>query len=188
MIAEPSTTSEFGPRVARPESSKGVARSVLATPIAKPLGVPPTLRACHSPPNRPGLTPGFTLVEVAVAATMLAALLALVTQMMVVVRAARRNTDRQFSAQLAADNLLERISSLPWESIEPDANFAKLLDTTFVDSLGDRQWSATVAVENAPVVSKRITVTVLRKAGDGADVPVRLTAWVFRRSENGEST
>ena len=51
---------------------------------------------------------------------------------------------------------MERISSLPWEAIEPEADFAELLDTTFVDSLRDRDWNATVAVETVAALAQKI--------------------------------
>ena len=122
---------------------------------------------------------GFTIVELAVAVAMIATLLALVAEMIVFARVARRTVQQQAAVQQTADNLLERIISLPWEAIQTDADFTESLPDAFNDSPAGLSWEVVVVEETDPVPAKRITVRVTRPARNGrAQPPVRLTAWI----------
>ncbi len=128
--------------------------------------------------------PGFTIVEVLIATAMLATLFALVGEMIVFSHVAQRKMGEQVAAQQMADNLLERISGLSWASIQPGADFAKLLPVAFTDELSEVTWDVTVTEEREPMPAKRIALRVVRPTVNGRASPtVRLTAWIYAPKE-----
>ncbi|MBN1851282.1 MAG: prepilin-type N-terminal cleavage/methylation domain-containing protein [Pirellulales bacterium] len=128
----------------------------------------------------PGRT-GFTLVELAVAIAMVAALLALVGEMIVFARLASRTMQQQAALDQDADNLLDRITGLPWETIQPGADFSDSLPRAFIDGLAGLTWDVVVTEETDPILAKRITVRLSRPVRGNREQPtVRLTAWLYQ--------
>jgi hypothetical protein len=130
---------------------------------------------------------GFTLVELAGAVFVLGATMALTVQVLGWVAAERRTALRRQWALREADNLLERITSLPYDRVATAAiDRLKADGNRHVErELPGGHLDVQVAERATPAPAKQIVVEVHWRARSGGEVaPVRLTAWVYDRGGN----
>jgi hypothetical protein len=94
----------------------------------------------------------------------------------------RRAADRRLWAVQSAANVVERVTSEPFDRVTADRARSVAAGTKAGDVLPGAAWE--VSVENdpgAPVAAKKVAVRLSWKDKAGnAESPVRLTAWVYR--------
>jgi Tfp pilus assembly protein PilV len=148
------------------------------------------------PPQAARGRAAMTMFEVAVAAAMLAVFLVSATRVMATLSAQQRAAERHALALQAANNLLEEFSNRSWQALTPQAadewSAKALLETK---DLPGATLSAAVVDQSAPVVAKRVSVSLAWQTPGGRPAaPIRLTAWVYpsgqvestEQSENDE--
>jgi prepilin-type N-terminal cleavage/methylation domain-containing protein len=123
---------------------------------------------------------GFTLVEVAVAATLLAALLATSVHMLRVLSDHQRTAGRRSVALEAIQAVAEQVSNLPLDQLSQDAAQQVPIPAPIARYLPGAKLAVSVADETTPVISKRIAIELTWTNLNGEPAaPARLTAWVF---------
>jgi type II secretory pathway pseudopilin PulG len=130
--------------------------------------------------GKTGLRGGFTVTECLVAAAMLAAVMALAAQLFIWDAQQRREAWKRQVAQQEAANVLERLSSLPIESLAADQLEALELSPEARTWLPDGTLAVSATEITAPRPGKRILVEVQWGTPNGAaHAPVRLIGWAF---------
>jgi len=96
----------------------------------------------------------------------------------------RQASDRRIWALTEAQNTLERVSALPWESLDETGLAPLKLDEATAARLPEGRLNVAVKQVEGPPPAKRVTVTLLWKNRAGADeAPVRLTTWIYRKGD-----
>jgi hypothetical protein len=124
------------------------------------------------------------LIEAVGALMLLAIIMGLTVELMQSVSEGRRAADRRIWAITEAQNTLERVSSLPWDSLD-ESNLVPLkLDEATAARLPSGRLQVAVAEVEGPPPAKRVTVTLVwRHRGGSDEKPVRLTTWVYRKGD-----
>lgn len=124
---------------------------------------------------------GFTLVEVSAAAAILALCMALTVQVVGWVGAERRIAARRQWALREADNLMERLTIRPWESLKPDGVDDPKVVERIRSELPDGRLKIEVSPATGDPAAKRVRVEIRwkNKAGND-DAPVQVTAWIYQ--------
>ena len=127
---------------------------------------------------------GFTIVEMIGTCVVLGALFSLVVPMLLVVARERRSTEqRQFAMQHAA-NLLETSTMRPWSDLEPGELTLPEIDADLKSVLPGLERSLIVRNVEGELPTRQITASIRWQGVSGQIVsPVRISAWVFPRSE-----
>jgi hypothetical protein len=120
---------------------------------------------------------GYGLLEMAIAALMLAVAMALVVQAASWLAAERRGAERRQRAVQEAANLMERLTSLPWDELTPGRAAAQTLSPATREILRDGSLTVDVSDEPGDPPARRVAIRI----GWGSAAPVRLVAWVHRR-------
>ena len=124
---------------------------------------------------------GFTLIESCAAAALLAATLAMVVALLTSVARQRQAAERHAKALIVADNLLERLTGEPYESITADRADELLQAAEVLEMLPDGAVAIKVAEENKPPARKRIEVDVTwPSAGSRTTAKHQVATWVYR--------
>jgi hypothetical protein len=127
---------------------------------------------------------GSMLLETAVACVLLVALAGVCLKSFAAAAAQRLAIDQRQIALCEAENLMEKLTAIPWDDID------KAADKPFVESaqkaLPKELDGAEVKVEIVPLTeepaAKRLAVAIRWQDKDSQWVqPVRLTAWRYRR-------
>src|SRR5262249_21620480 len=122
---------------------------------------------------------GFTLVEVAVCASMLVMLFTMVGEMIVQMRRHARANEEQAALLRTVENALEELTARPWGEIDEAAIAAiKLSDEA------ERRWpvarlTGQVRNSNDPAPAKRVTLSLSTGSASMAS-SLKLTTWVFQ--------
>ena len=130
---------------------------------------------------------GFTLLEVSVAGFLLVILMAITVQVLGWATAERVAIERRQWAIQEAGNIMERLTTQPWESLTAEAAAAVELSPQAREMLSESELKIEVANEPGQPSAKRLTVQVRwqRRPGQPA-APVRLTSWVYRQGGAAE--
>jgi Tfp pilus assembly protein PilV len=133
-------------------------------------------------PDRPRRRGGFTMVEVAASAFLLAAAMTLTVQVLGWVAAERRAADRRQCAVQEVGNLMEHLAARPWDRLSPEAIRDVAMGEAARRRLPGAELSVSVDESRGPD-AKRIALRLRWRNRAGTwEAPVRLAAWVFRRS------
>lgn len=123
--------------------------------------------------------PGFTVIESCVAAALLAAALALAVVMLASVARQRQAAGRHARTVLAADNLLARLSSEPYESLTSKRAAEICQESQAGEVLDETSATVEVSAGTSPP-GKKITVAIdWRAGGQGPPARHRVVTWVF---------
>jgi hypothetical protein len=122
----------------------------------------------------------MTLIEVSASAAMLAVLLAGTVQMMRELSTQQLSATRRTVALQAIQALAEELSNVPQDQLTPDAAEKLTIPEVVNLYLPGATLGATIADEDGPVASKRLSLTLgWRSAGGQPAGPMKLTTWVF---------
>ena len=123
---------------------------------------------------------GTTLLEATLALCLLAAAFATTAQMLTVCARQRQTADRQFAAQLEATNVAERIATMRYDDITPQALQAMTLTPETQAALPDCRLTVEctdVAVPDLP--HKRIAIEVAWPTVSDPRRAIHLTTWKY---------
>jgi hypothetical protein len=124
------------------------------------------------------------LIEAVAALVLLGFIMALTVQLLTGVGVQRRAAERRVWALAAAENTIDRVSGLPWKSLDEASLSALKLDEATASRLPSGRLSVAVAEVAGVPPSKRLTVEVRWKGRSGEDErPVRLTTWVYQKGD-----
>ncbi|MBA3480388.1 MAG: type II secretion system protein [Pirellulales bacterium] len=124
--------------------------------------------------------PGFTFLEVILAAAMLAVLFAITGQLIVNMKRQTRLAERHSLALRTIENSMEELTAMPWDKLD-DATIAALeLPAAVRDRWPDAALAGSVTASSDPVEAKRISLT-LSLSPEARTRPASLTTWIFRR-------
>ncbi len=130
---------------------------------------------------------GFTLLEASVAGVLLVVLMVIAAQLIGWVLSERRASERRHWATVEAENVMERLSSVPWNELTSVRAAAERLSPQAGTVLPAGELKTKIADEPDSPDAKRIDIEVRweRRPHEQA-APVRLTAWVYRRGEQNQ--
>lgn len=131
---------------------------------------------------------GLALLELTISTLLLAAALVIAVQSLGWLASQRRGAERRQRAIQEAANLMERLSARPFDELTPELARSVALSPASAAVLRDGTLDVAIAPAPGEPTSKSITVTI--RWGDRSGVgpaPVRLVAWVHRRSPKGGS-
>src|SRR5487761_1402623 len=124
---------------------------------------------------------GFTMIESCAAAAMLAATLAMVVSLLAAVARQRQAAALHARAVIAADNLLERITSEPYEAITVQRIDELQHAAAIAEMLPDATVKVKLAAEAGSPPGRRIDVDLAwRTTGAGPVSRHRVATWVYR--------
>lgn len=126
---------------------------------------------------------GYTLIELAVSLLVVMAAMGVSVKVLGWVATERRAADRRDWALQTVSNVLERVTSGPFDRATAGEVKALAAATAAGRSLPGAAWEVAVEDEpGAPAPARRVSLQLRwnERAG-GLGAPVRLTAWVYRR-------
>jgi hypothetical protein len=128
---------------------------------------------------------GFGTVEIAVSSILLVAAMVLVAQLAIGVAGERLATGRRQRAVQEAANVMERLTSRPWDELTPALAGSIALTPDTLAFLRGGSVAVAIAPELRDPSAKKIVVEVRwRDRSGGQAAPARLVAWVYRRGGN----
>lgn len=120
------------------------------------------------------------MYEVVVAFGLLGVLIAFVAQMLTSTAAAQRATERRALALLAAANVAERASSIPYDQWNEAGLAAAQLDQAVTENLPEGKLKWTVAPSTSGPAARRLEIEISwPPVSGGVEPPVRLSHWMF---------
>jgi prepilin-type N-terminal cleavage/methylation domain-containing protein len=123
---------------------------------------------------------GFTLIELAIAASLLAALLATSVQMLRALSNHQRAVEHRAAALEGVQAVAEQVANLPWDQLTPEGVKHFSIPAPIEKRLSGAKLAVNVVEETAPVLSKRITIELSWTNMNGDVVaPARLIVWAF---------
>jgi prepilin-type N-terminal cleavage/methylation domain-containing protein len=127
---------------------------------------------------------GFTMLELSICVGLLTVGLVLTLQLLSWIAAERRSAAYRQWALREADNLMERVTSMPWDSVTRERVESLEPAKRTERELPGGRLTCDIAESSAEPKSKRVTIEVRWKnrAGDD-DAPVRITAWISRQEQ-----
>jgi prepilin-type N-terminal cleavage/methylation domain-containing protein len=129
---------------------------------------------------------GFGLVELSIATLLLAVAMAIVVQVAGWLAAERRGAERRQRAIQEAANLMERLTSRPWDELTPDLARSQALSPATAAVLRNGVLQVAIVPEAGKPTTKRIAIRLgWGDPAGGGPAPVRLVAWVHRRDREG---
>jgi hypothetical protein len=121
------------------------------------------------------------MVEVMGALLLLGIIMGLTVELLRAVNNGRQAAERRIWALTEAQNSLERVRGLPWESLDEEGLTRLKLDEATAARLPSGRLNVAVNEIEGPPAAKRVTVTLLWKTRGGTDeLPVRLTTWIYQ--------
>jgi Tfp pilus assembly protein PilV len=124
---------------------------------------------------------GFTLIESCSAAALLIAALSLAVALLTGVARQRQAASLHAQAVLTADNLLERITAEPYESITSEHAEQLLRDQHLSEVLPESEAKIDISTEGGPPPGKRIIVEIAwQPRAGGPAARHRVASWVYR--------
>lgn len=125
---------------------------------------------------------GYTLIELTIASLLLGTAMGLIAPALIWIARERRAADRRQEALQEVQNVLERLTARPWETVTADLAGETQLDERLRDQLPEAKLSVEVAEVPDDAEAKRVSVELRWENGpERAAAPVRLTAWMYRR-------
>jgi hypothetical protein len=124
------------------------------------------------------------LAEVAMAMVMLMIAMTLAMKVLGYVGIQRRVAEHRQRALLEVSNVMERLTSYPFDEVTADRARALRVSRAIAQSLPDAELAVTVADEQrgAGSMAKRVAVNLRWRGRSGEwEAPVRLTTWVEQR-------
>jgi Tfp pilus assembly protein PilV len=129
---------------------------------------------------------GSLLVEVAMAAVLLMIAMTLTVKVIGLVALERRASERRQRALFEVANVMERITSYPFDDVTPELAGRLTLSAPARQSLPDSELAIDVAgpEPGQDRAAKRIAIKLRWRGPDGEWVaPVRLASWIERRRQ-----
>jgi Tfp pilus assembly protein PilV len=126
---------------------------------------------------------GYALVEVAMSVLILIAAMSLALKLVAWVAAERRTADRRLWAVQEVSNVMERLTSEPFDKVTTEKAKALVEEAGAPRVLPGANWSVEVVEQAAgpETPGKRVALQLRWKTRSGEwDAPVRLSAWVYR--------
>ena len=124
---------------------------------------------------------GFTLIESCAAAALLVAAISLSVALVTSLARQRQAASMHAHAVLAADNILERFTSEPYEAITDERAAEICHDARVAELLPGGGAHITVGAESGSPLGKRIEVEIVWQAdGSGASRRHQIVTWVYR--------
>jgi hypothetical protein len=121
------------------------------------------------------------LIEVMGALLLLGIITGLTVELLRAANNGRQAAERRVWALTEAQNTLERVRGLSWESLDEQKLTSLKLDEATAARLPSGRLNVAVKEVEGPPAAKRVTVTLLWKTHGGTDEsPVRLTTWIYR--------
>jgi hypothetical protein len=121
-----------------------------------------------------------------VSGLLLGAVLALAVPTLRWVGFEQRAAEQRQLAIVEAANLMDRITSEPWEALTADRAAAVTLSEPARQQLPQARLKVTIDARPDSPDEKRVTIELAWKDRAGVTMsPVRVTAWVHRRRANG---
>lgn len=155
----------------------------VGVPASAGAGVQPSPCARRSgslPPRVRLARRGFTLFELIIAGLLLGAVVVAAVPTVGWIARERRESERRQLALLAAENILERLSAIPWADLTPDRAAGVALPEDLQRQLPAPELRVAVAGETDGSLGKRLSVEICWHERPGKyPAPVRLTAWVY---------
>jgi prepilin-type N-terminal cleavage/methylation domain-containing protein len=131
--------------------------------------------------NHPQSRHGFTVLEVLAAMVLLAGLTTVCLQFFHGLADGQRENYQRLTAIQEAENLLERLTALPWDEMTPQAGAEMKLSAQGSQALPDGQVEAHVDDPTGDPPAKRISVVVRWQNREGNTCPpVRLVTWKYK--------
>lgn len=124
--------------------------------------------------------PGFTLLEVVLAATMLAVLFSIAGQLIVQLKRQTRLAEQHALALRTVENSMEELTALPWDEVDDDSIAALTLPAAVRDRWPEAALTGSVVASSDPVEAKRISLR-LSLAPEARARSASLTTWIYRR-------
>lgn len=122
---------------------------------------------------------GFLLPELIGSLTILVVLLGVAVSVLGWFATERRAAERRAWALSEAQNVLERVTLVPYERLEPDPALVKKLGERTERSLPGGRLAIQIDETDAGPKSKRIAVAISWRNSHGSELPpVRLTTWI----------
>lgn len=129
---------------------------------------------------------GFAMVELTISTLLIAAALAIVVQTVGWLAAQRRGAERRQRATQEAANLMERLAARPWDELTPELARSLTLSPATAATLRDGALDVAIAPGRGEPASKSVAITIRWGDRSGTSAaPVRLVAWVHRRTPGG---
>lgn len=125
----------------------------------------------------------FTIIELIAAAAILAVLVGALVPATLLVQQHRRELAVHRQALQAADNLLERVLTLPWSELEAGLSGEAIRTDDVLADVPGGTWKLTVVDVSSGGPAKRATVQV-SYGGGARSGAVALTAWAFRDGQS----
>jgi Tfp pilus assembly protein PilV len=123
---------------------------------------------------------GVTMIEVTAAAAMLAVLLASSVQVMRALSIQQKAAARRTMALQTVQALAEDLANTPWDQLTPETAGKLTVPDVVNLYLPGAAFSASVAEQEQPLASKRLSVELRWRGPSGQPAgPLRLTTWVF---------
>ena len=131
-------------------------------------------------PEKIALRGAFTVTELLVALALLSTAIGLSSMLMTRMLTARAVSQAKMRAWSAAENVMEEVSSRPWEALPAGRLELPQAAAEVAAVVPDGALEVQVVEVAAPVPSRRIDVTVQGTLPSGFLAPlVRLSTWVF---------
>lgn len=125
---------------------------------------------------------GYSLIELTIASLLLGTAMGLIAPSLIWVARERRAAERRQEALQEVQNILERLTSQPWEAVTPELARETRLDERVSEQLPEARLSVDVTQTADDPDARRISVELQWLSGPGRNAaPVRLTAWIHRR-------
>jgi len=133
-------------------------------------------------PNRDG----FTVIELLAATALLGVVVVTFAPLMAWINAERQAAYQRQVALEEACNVLERISTAPWEAVDKERIETFEISSVGAKLLRDHRLVLSIDEKTEPV-SKRLSLVLDWKSRSGERVaPVRLTTWLYAVEGNVE--
>lgn len=127
---------------------------------------------------------GFTLLESCAAAVVLMAALTTVVPVLISLARQRQEASRHAQAVILADNLLERITAEPYDSITDLFAGEIAKRANLAESLPQGQTTVQVTPEVGPPAGKRIQVDVVWQTTQSTpSSKIQVATWVYPRAK-----
>ncbi len=127
---------------------------------------------------------GVSIVETIAAVAVLATVCTISLQYMSATAVQRREIERRHAALQEAENILERLTALPWDKLSSTSAEKIELSPDLRNALPGAQLNVEVVPGESDVSEKKISLTLSWNDHGGNSVsPVRLTTWRFRAAK-----
>jgi Tfp pilus assembly protein PilV len=131
---------------------------------------------------------GFTIPEVLVACLLFGTIIFVSARMTHVTAQQRRATDRHACALWEAANQMEQLTAARWDDLTEERLAERPLSAAAVEQLPEGELVIDVAEIDEPLPARQISLQVRYRGLQGERIaPVKLTAWVYKPSEQASN-